>query len=252
MTISTLEDAQYYGPISVGTPPQTFTVVYDTGSSNLWIPAANCTSLACVLKTKFDAGASSSYVPNGTVFQIDYASGPVTGFLSGDTVHLGGIEVDGITFAEVDNATGLGAAYLVGQFDGINGMAWRSIAVDGVDPVWVQMAPNLTSPQFGVFLESSGDAGELFIGGFDPAHIAGGAGALVKVPLTSDTYWEVGLQAATLGGNSSSYSSTPRAVLDTGTSLIAGPTADIAPLLAKLGCTPFPLNPQEYTIPCSA
>merc|ERR1712046_323594 len=98
IVISDFQNAQYYGPVSIGTPPKTFNVIFDTGSSNLWVPDTKC-GLACIAKSKYDSSKSSTFKANGTVFKIMYGSGPVSGVLAGDTVTMGESTVPMQTFA---------------------------------------------------------------------------------------------------------------------------------------------------------
>jgi len=248
VVINDFSNAQYYGPIAAGTPGQTFNVIFDTGSSNLWIPSTACGS-SCGSHPLYDNTKSTTYQKNGTAFGIQYGSGPVSGVLSYDTINWGGLAIQKQEFAEVNVVSGLGLGYLFGHFDGILGMAFQSISVDDIPTVYqnAQRQGVVNSTQFGVYLPAvDGASGELTLGGYNSDHFEG---SLNFVPLISETYWEVALNGMTLGGKS--VTTTTKAVVDTGTSILAGPKAEVDALAALVGATPFPLNPSEYTIDCS-
>ena len=129
----------------MGTNNQPFKVVFDTGSSNLWIPARNYTEVK--KKNKYNPVGDSGYIANGTNFAIMYGSGPVSGVMSGTAMSVGGLKVRGQSFAEVTTTKGLGAAFRIAPWDGILGMAYASISVDGITPVFQNMvAQGAVSP----------------------------------------------------------------------------------------------------------
>lgn len=237
-------DAQFYGPLSVGTPAQEFQVVFDTGSSNLWVPSKQCTD--CGKKPEYDSSASSTYVANGTKFNIQYGSGPVSGFVSQDIATVGALTVKDQQFAEITDVSGLGAAFKVGKFDGIMGLAFDTISVNHIPPVFANMVAQglVDEPVFAFYLsDKSGVDGEMDLGGIDEKHYTG---ELNYVPLSSATYWELKLDAINI--NNASVTTVNKAIVDTGTSLLAGPVDEVKEIAKAVGAHAFLHG--EYLISC--
>jgi len=254
VVINDYQDAQYFGEISVGTPAQNFEVIYDTGSSNLWAP--NMKPKLLSKHKHYDHSKSSTYKPNGTIFKIQYGSGPVSGFYSADTIAIAGISVEDYTFAEVNNTKGLGAAYAIGKFDGICGLGWDGISVDHVEtPLRALVnSKKLDANEFAFFLGSGGAAGELVLGGVNPAHYTGD---FTYVPVQATVpgvygYWEIAMDDITINGDS--VTQVRKAIVDSGTSLLAAPKEDIKKIAQAVGAhTVLPIPPfnREYLIDCS-
>jgi len=244
--VSNFLNAQYFSEITIGTPPQSFKVVLDTGSSNLWVPSSECGSIACYLHTKYDSSSSSTYKKNGSDFEIRYGSGSLSGFVSEDTMTIGDLKVKNQIFAEATEEPGL--AFAFGRFDGILGLGFDTISVNKIVPPFYNMIDQglLDEPVFAFYLgdTNNGEESEATFGGVNKDHYTG---KMTNIPLRRKAYWEVDLDAITFGDATAELDNTG-VILDTGTSLIALPTT-LAELLNKEMGAKKGYNGQ-YTVEC--
>jgi len=232
--LSNFMNAQYYGEITLGSPPQTFSVVFDTGSSNLWVPSTRCQSLACFLHRRYNHKKSDTFKANGTEFAIHYGSGSLEGIISNDLLKVGDISIKRQDFGESVKEPGL--AFAFGRFDGIFGMAYDSISVKGVVPPFYHMVNRglVDQPMFSFWIadqDESDEGGELVFGGYNRDHFVGD---IHWAPVRRKLYWEVQLEKVVFDGETVDFENTGAAI-DTGTSLIAVPTAVADMLNRQIG-----------------
>lgn len=236
-----LQNAQYYGSIKVGTPPQEFQVVFDTGSSDLWIPATKCMyeSSNCANKMTFDKSKSSTFkrVPAGAMshFSIMYGSGPVSGTYGEDVVTVADDFTSKVqTFALAEHTDGLGKLYGAAKFDGILGLAFPAISknptVDALIPK-LKKEGVLEKAMFAFYLGDNAD-GELSIGGYDESVVDG---EITWVSLLSPAYWLAKMDMVKFDGRE--IATDTAGIMDTGTSLIYGPQAQVMAMANQIGAT---------------
>eukprot|EP00545_Synedropsis_sp_CCMP1620_P007393 CAMPEP_0119030868 /NCGR_PEP_ID=MMETSP1176-20130426/41249_1 /TAXON_ID=265551 /ORGANISM="Synedropsis recta cf, Strain CCMP1620" /LENGTH=414 /DNA_ID=CAMNT_0006987245 /DNA_START=506 /DNA_END=1750 /DNA_ORIENTATION=+ len=244
-------NAQYYGVVSIGSPPQSFQVIFDTGSSNLWVPRVGCTHCGNPFfgkKHKYDHESSTSYAEDGADFEIRYGSGSVSGYFSADSVTLADdLIISGQRFAEVSDAGGLGFAYALGKFDGILGLGFSSISVDGTPTVFENaIKQNVVEQPIFSFYLGDNEPGELTFGGYDPTKFEGD---LTYVKLDAATYWQIKMDGVAIGDRYQSGDDVSMtAIVDSGTSLMIGPKKEVQKIANAIGAKPNIMG--EYTIDC--
>ncbi|XP_070252798.1 renin [Myotis yumanensis] len=242
-------DTQYYGEIGIGTPPQTFKVIFDTGSANLWVPSTKCSPLytACEIHSLYDSLESSTYMENGTEFTIQYGSGKVNGFLSQDAVTVGGITVTQ-TFGEVTELPLI--PFMLAKFDGVLGMGFPAQAVAGVTPVFDHILSQrvLEEDVFSVYYSRNSHllGGEIVLGGSDPQYYQGN---FHYVSISKTGSWQIKMKGVSVRSSTLLCEEGCMAVVDTGASYISGPTSSLRLLMETLGAKE--LSTDEYVVSCN-
>ncbi|KAF7970959.1 hypothetical protein HWV62_22548 [Athelia sp. TMB] len=251
----------YYGSIAIGTPPVSYNVILDTGSSDLWIAAEDCA--ACGKVATFNPAASSSFTNTSTAFSIQYGSGAAAGSLGTDTVQMAGFEVAAQPFAVCDQVS---SGLLDAPVSGLMGMAWNTIASSGATPFWQTLAASgkwdapLFAFQLTRFLDdskaSAEEPGGVVTLGATNASLYTGAIDYQDIPTGAVSYWILPVTAVSVQGAPVTIPTSGTdtyAAIDTGTTLVGGPADAIAAIYAAIPGSAPGTGQYEgyYTYPCA-
>uniref|UniRef100_I3MSA9 Gastricsin n=1 Tax=Ictidomys tridecemlineatus TaxID=43179 RepID=I3MSA9_ICTTR len=236
-------DAAYFGEISIGTPPQNFLVLFDTGSSNLWVPSVYCQSQACrrsltrhpITCETWAFMPSNCYEPGAKAFSPCLGAGADTSSWE-LRLRVQSIQVPNQEFGLSEQEPGTNFVYA--QFDGIMGLAYPTLSEGGATTALQGMlqVDALSSPMFSVYLsnqEGSEDGGAVIFGGVDESLYTG---QIFWAPVTRELYWQIGIQEFYVGEEASGWCSQGcQAMVDTGTSLLTVPQQYLSSLLQAIG-----------------
>lgn len=226
------KNTQFKGNIGIGTPTQSFPVIFDTGSSNFWLPSSECQSLGCKRHKTYDSRASSTYSADGRPVHVKYGSGFINGYLAKDSAEFGGHHIPQTHFISVNEERG--PAFDRSHFAGILGLAFPKIAVDGILPPFDRLMKtgSLDHNLFAFWMSNHpGSSGGLIsVGGTDSRlHHED----FKWLDITDKMYWQVEMEDILVNGEPLNLcpDHACKVAMDTGTSLITGPTEDMHTLL---------------------
>ncbi|XP_014251850.1 cathepsin D-like [Cimex lectularius] len=236
VALTNYQNVTYYGEIALGNPLQKFNVVFDTGSSDLWVPSKKCWwSLACWNHNTYNSDKSSTYELVKDAFSIQYGTGSVLGIVARDSLWIDNTEIKHQQFGEATAESR--QTFRPAKFDGIFGLGLPDLSTtNSLPPVYNMVHQRLIShPVFSVYLnrnESSAHGGEILFGDINQDYIQG---PLSEHPVISTSYWMIFMSNIETTTGVQWCENGFQAVPDTGSSLVLGPYEDIIEILEYMG-----------------
>jgi len=244
----------YYGNIAIGTPPQNFSMIFDTGSSDIWLPSSECNTIYnsyCEHHNQYSSTKSKTYFAKGNSAKIQYGIGYISGYTSEDVVEIAGLKTNQ-TFIEATIVKDLSDTQVP---DGIMGMAYPILASDKATPVFNNLVKQglVEKAIFAFHLDrksaQSKDGGELTLGGYDESKFEGD---LHYHDVIEKKWWTIKMDSFKVGGKGIvACKGGCKAIVDSGTSFIAAPSNDADNIASALGAYYNSFN-GLYEIDCFA
>ncbi|KAI7853131.1 aspartic peptidase domain-containing protein [Circinella umbellata] len=241
-------DVEYVGLLQIGTPPQSFNVDFDTGSSDIWVPSQRCQR--CGDHPFFSESNSSTFTlapENNTTssspttspmnsmegnnanttlnnrtdtWTLQYGDGSaVQGTKGYDDLTVGNLTAKHQLFGLADKVSAQFATDP--ELDGIFGLGFSKLSLMGSKRSFVENLKYqgvIKNAVVSFHLGQSDHGGQMLIGATDPSLYQGN---FTYLNVTNDRYWEVPFNGIKIGNRT--IMSGVGTIIDTGTTLIVVP-----------------------------
>ncbi|CAD8059709.1 unnamed protein product [Paramecium sonneborni] len=269
MRMHNYKNIQYTADLGIGQSGNTFKVVLDTGSANLWIDSTRCQEEGCMRHKQYNHEDSQSFLPLNQELNVEFGSGDLKGVVNADTVYFGEVTLPRQNLAEITSENG--AIFRDLDFDGILGLAYPKMAPKNFNPVFDNLMDQrvLERNQFAFyFAKDANDIAhsEFTLGGYNPSHVDGD---IHYHDVIDKYYWMIKADNILVDNKDIGLChGSCRLIVDTGTSIMSGPFDDLGTLLRtlnvkshcheintlptitfKIDDVDYTLEPEEYVKP---
>ncbi|KAJ7694416.1 aspartic peptidase domain-containing protein [Mycena rosella] len=248
-------DTIYLLDIRIGTPPQTVSLMIDTGYADVWVaqsPCSNCPGSS----TLYDSTASSTFSHNTTNITTitDGNNDEVSGIVARETFQIGSYTVTSQEFLQVNNLTG---GTLLGSEAGELGLAFSALASTTKSTLWQAAMTQGAVPEMSFWLKrgapNEGLGGIFTFGGTNASLFTGEIEFQDLAAPPTGGFWQLNVSAITVQGKAVTIASNAGvSIIDVGTTLIGGPANYVNAIWAAIpGSKPATDMPRFYQFPCN-